>query len=251
MKRDAVSSIIQRIYAKKYNLVPAYEMVPAPRPFMSRVQPAIQAIRRKRVWILVVAVVVVHIVLAIYYFNLLTSNEQNVQTFHSKVMVLEQRRHDLTINLSKAVNEYSRYERSVLTSVVAMRSLLSDKGVKSPEMEQFIKEHGVPEMPVPEKGAGKLSAILPASALDRLLAVAEQYPDIKLSANYQSLMAALVEVEKDLAAQRKDHNDVVNVYTTNLAKFPSKLFAQIFGFKPVPYFESTEDARHFRPIDGN
>ena len=249
MRKDTVSTIIQRVYARKYNLAPEYEIVPASRPFLSRMKPAIEVIQKKRLQILAFVVVAALAAAAIYYFNLLTMDLSNVTTYRSTVSVLEQRRHDLSINLSKAVYDYSRHERSVLMAVVALRSFLSEKGVNSPEMEELIKEYKLPEMSAPGKGSDKLAAMLPSSALDRLLAVAEQYPDLKLATNFQNLMAALVEVEKDLAAARTKYNDMVNIYTTHLAQFPINLHAKLFGFKAAPYFEATEDAKRFRPID--
>jgi len=81
-----------------------------------------------------------------------------------------------------------------------------------------------------------------------MLAVAEQYPDLKLSDNFNTLMAALVEVEKDLADERIKFNDAVNIYTTNLIRFPLNAYAWIFGFKSRPYFEATADASRFNPI---
>jgi LemA protein len=91
------------------------------------------------------------------------------------------------------------------------------------------------------------AASLPS--LDRLLAVAEQYPDLKLSSNFDRLMKALIEVEKDLAVERIRYNDMANIYSTNLAKFPINVYAWIFGFETQPYFEATEEAQSFKPID--
>ncbi|MFH1489791.1 MAG: LemA family protein [Pseudomonadota bacterium] len=293
MGKDRVSTIIQRVYARKYNLAPAYEIVPARRNYLAWSRPIIGTIRQKRLQILVFILVVAFIAVNIYYYNLLVTTQQDVLSARGKVSALEQRRNDISINLSKSVYDYSRHERSVFTAVVTVRSLLSEKGVKSPEVEELIREfksHGTPvpgtgagtlagmspgsapdgtpvpgkgagrlagmlpgsapdRTPVPGKGAGMLAGTLPALGLDRLLAVAEQYPDLKLAANFQSLMAALVEVEKDLSMERVKYNDAVNTYTTNLAKFPIKFVGRIFDFKEIPYFEATEDARRFRPID--
>jgi LemA protein len=87
------------------------------------------------------------------------------------------------------------------------------------------------------------------AALDRLLAVAEQYPDLKLSSNFQSLMTALIDVEKDLAVERIRYNDAANFYTTILYKFPTNFYAWVFGFEDLPYFEATHEAKRFKPID--
>ena len=62
-------------------------------------------------------------------------------------------------------------------------------------------------------------------------------------------MAALVEVEKDLATERIRYNDVANTYSTVLAKFPINFHAKLFGFEEQPYYEATEEAKSFKPID--
>jgi LemA protein len=216
---------------------------------MTRIQPVIGAIQQRRLRILALVLIAVLAASAIYYFNLLTMNLSDVHAYKSTVSVLEQRRNDLSINLSKAVYDYSKHERSVLVAVVGLRSFLAEKGMKIPELEELMKEYKLSETPMPGKGPDKLAGILPSSALDRLLAIVEQHPDLKLATNFQNLMAALVEVEKDLAAARTKYNEMVNIYTTNMTKFPINLHAKLFGFKPVPYFEATEDARRFKPID--
>ena len=81
------------------------------------------------------------------------------------------------------------------------------------------------------------------------MAIAEQYPDLKLSTNFESLMAALVEVEKDLATERIKFNNEINIYTTNVVRFPCNIFAHIFGFELKPYFESTNEAKTFKRIE--
>lgn len=249
MRTDRVSAIIQRIYAKKYNLVPAREIAPRTGRYMAVIQPVFGAIKQKRFQILVFILLLAIAAGSIYYYNLLVSTEQDVLASRGKVYALEQRRNDISINLSKAVFDYSRHERSVFTAVVALRSFLSKEDLKNPEIEKFIQEFNPPDFPLTGMGEGKLGGILSASALDRLLAIAEQYPDLKLASNFESLMAALVEVEKDLATERIKFNDAVNTYTTNIAKFPINVYAMLFGFEKVPYFEATEDARQFRPID--
>jgi len=102
--------------------------------------------------------------------------------------------------------------------------------------------------PPPARAGETLSASKDLSPLTRLLALAEQYPDLKLSNTFINLMTALIEVEKDLAMERIKYNDAVNVYTTNTAIFPINIFAVIFRFKDKPYFEATQEAQKLKPI---
>ena len=248
MRRNSVTTIIQRAYGKRYRLDPYPEVVSPPRYYLSKIRPVMGFIKQKRVRILVVLLFALIAGASIYYFNLLVQTEQDVLAAKGKVAALQQRRNDISINLSKAVLDYSRHERSVFTVVVALRSFLSEKGLKGTELEEIMKDFGQQGI----AGAGKASEKISgagSSSLDRLLAVAEQYPDLKLSSNFNSLMKALVDVEKDLAAQRINYNNATNLYSTNLAKFPINIYAWIFGFKWYPYFEATDEAKTFKPIN--
>lgn len=82
-----------------------------------------------------------------------------------------------------------------------------------------------------------------------LLAVAERYPDLKLSDNFRSFMDALVVTEKELCDERMKYSDVINSYTTKLMTFPGNIFALAYGFEPVPYFEADQEALQFTPVD--
>ena len=248
MKTDNVTAMIQRVYGKKYNLEDRPRYVVGTRYYLSKIRPSLAIIRERRFQLLSLILLFIIIGASIYYFNLLVQTEQDVLAAGGKVEALMQRRNDISINLSKAVLDYSRHERSVFSTVVALRSLMKENGVKSEGLEDLLKQAestGISK----EIITGKLSEAGPLSALNRLLAVFEQYPDLKLSSNFNNLMAALIEVEKDLAMKRISYNDSVNVYTTNLAKVPINFYAWVFGFKEKPYYKATEEAAKFKPID--
>ncbi|MBW2277154.1 MAG: LemA family protein, partial [Deltaproteobacteria bacterium] len=105
---------------------------------------------------------------------------------------------------------------------------------------------------------GQLAAMIDGTAakglpidtkLSGVLALAEQYPDLKLSDNFRRFMDALVETEKALCDERMTYSEVVNSYTTKLKTFPGNLFAKIYGFELIPYFEADHDAQRFKPVD--
>ncbi len=249
MRQKSVTTLIRSVYGKRYELEPYGEISESPRYFPTRMQPMLVFVREKRFQLIFFALLAIVVGGSIYYFNLLVSTEQDVFSARGKVNALQQRRNDISINLSKAALDYSKHEQSVFTAVVALRTLLAEKGVDDAKIEELYKElqqSGVADaknLPANLLGNGKISP------LNRLLAVAEQYPDLKLSSNFNNLMAALVEVEKDLAAERLNFNDAVNIYTTNIARFPINFYAWIFGFKPQAYFEASKDAQNFKPID--
>jgi LemA protein len=249
MGRYNVTTLIQRVYGRRYRLEPYPQVVSRPQYVVSKIEPVVGFIRAKRVRILVVILLALLAGGSIYYYNLLVQTEQDVLAARGKVAALKQRRNDISINLSKAVYDYSKHEHSVFTAVVALRAFLSENGVKGAEMEEVIKKLEQ----TGAAGAGtiteKISGAGPLSALNRLFAIAEQYPDLKLSSNFNSLMAALVDVEKDLATERIRYNDSANIYSTVLAKFPVNVYAWIFGFEAQPYYEATPEAKRFKPIE--
>ena len=249
MKTDTVTTMIKRVYGKKYRLDTYQQVAPRPQYYISKIQPFIGLIKEKRVQILSVILLAIIAGGSIYYFNLLVQTEQDVLASRGKVGALMQRRNDISINLSKAVFDYSRHERSVFTTVVALRSFLKESGVKGAELEELMKQLESTGMADEGKITEKLPKAGPLSALNRLLAIFEQYPDLKLSSNFNNFMTALIEVEKDLAMERIRYNDSVNMYTTTLAQFPINFYAWIFSFKQQPYYEATGGAERFKPID--
>lgn len=249
MRKVNVTALIQRAYGRKYQLYPAPSIFTAPRYYLSKARPIVALIAEKRFRIGAVILLAVALVASIYYFNILVQTQQDVLAARGKVDAFKQRRNDISINLSKAALDYSKHEQSVFATVVSLRSFLSKGGNSSAELTGTLKKleqtlgSGAQTPAAVVAGAGSLAA------LDRLLAVAEQYPDLKLSANFESLMTALIDVEKDLATERIRYNDAANYYTTTLYKFPTNFYAWIFGFKDLPYFEATHEAKRFKPID--
>ena len=249
MRRDNVTTMIQRVYGKRYHLGPYPHDVSRPRYYISKIWPMLELINQKRLRVFIILLIALMAGAGVYFFNLLVKTEQDVLASRGRVAALQQRRNDISINLSKAVLDYSRHEQKVFTAVVALRTLLSGKGVKNEELEKIVGNLGKNEMAGDGNASAKILAANPLSGLGRLLAIAEQYPDLKLSNNFSSLMAALVEVEKDLATERIRYNDVANTYSTVLAKFPINFHAKLFGFEEQPYYEATEEAKSFKPID--
>ncbi len=248
MRRNGVTTLIHRAYGKRYHLDSYPQVVSRPQYYLSNIRPMMELVKQKRLRILVVLLLALIAGASIYYFNLLVQTEQDVLAAQGKMAALQQRRNDISINLSKAVLDYSRHEHSVFTAVVALRSFLSGKGVNGTELEEIIEKLKQTDV----AGAGKASEMIAGAgplSLNRLLAIAEQYPDLKLSSNFNNLMTALVDVEKDLAVERLGYNDVANTYSTTLSKFPINIYARIFGFEKYPYFEATDEAKSFKPID--
>ena len=282
MAGETITRIIQRAYGRRYNL-DSQELAIRSRyhltsgDYLYRWYTSVLAFFRNK-WLLITlaASAVLLSVMTIYYYNLLVVAEQQVLTADSKVSALMQRRNDISINLSKAVFNYSKHEQNVMTGIVALRSLIpmdekkdqvlqkiqenfgtSDSPIGAAQVEAAQVEAGQVEAGQAEAGQAEVLAqktmeqalaANPLSSLKKILAVAEQYPDLKLSTTFLSLMTALIDVEKDLAAERLLFNDAVNIYTTSIAMFPSNIYADLFKFVGKPYFEPTEEATRLKPI---
>ncbi len=271
MQNTKTSHIIKRLYGRNMNFelttlnsLEAYGL-PDTRFYLSRYFPFVMMLKNK--WMSFVFAISALIMIAgtIFYYNLLVVTEQDVLAAQGRVNTLLQRRNDISINLSKAVFDYSTHERGVFTAIVALRTQIANDKSNKKTIDSFLKKFGGANLPA-QSSSVKQSAVISAmiqnantgmmtgaggalSPLSRLLAVAEQYPDLKLSATFEKLMSALIDVEKDLATERIQYNETVNIYTTNIVRFPVNFFARLFGFEQLDYFEATEAAQKLVPID--
>jgi LemA protein len=118
---------------------------------------------------------------------------------------------------------------------------LAEKTATDPQDDGWL-EHLLPLL----DGSGNVSV---KARLAGLLAVAERYPDLKLSDNFRQFMQALVETEKDLSEERMSYSEMVNRYSTQMKTFPGNMFARIYGFDQLPYYQADGEARWFRPVE--
>ncbi|MGI6711449.1 MAG: LemA family protein [Bacillota bacterium] len=150
------------------------------------------------------------------YNGLITLNE-NVNSQWSQVENQLQRRADLIPNLVATVKGYAAHEQKIFTDVADARSrLLNASG--------------------PQESAqanGELN-----SALGRLLAISESYPQLKADKNFLQLQDELAGTENRIAVARKDYNDAVQGYNTKIKRFPTIIFAGVLGFGTKEYFKA-------------
>lgn len=184
----------------------------------------------KKSIIIIIAVVAVLVIWAITARNGLVTMDENVSNKWANVETQYQRRSDLIPNLVNTVKGYATHEQSTLEGVVAARSQATQVKVD-------------PENLTPEaiaryqKAQGEVG-----SALGRLLAITENYPDLKANQNFLELQAQLEGTENRINVARKDFNDTAKEYNTAIRRFPNSLLAGIFGFDRRPYFEAQEGA---------
>jgi len=156
------------------------------------------------------------VVFVIVSYNRLVSLTQRSQSAWSDVDVQLKRRTDLVPNLVESVKGYAAHERGTLDAVVRARG--AAVAAQTPESRA--------------QAEGQLS-----QALRGLFALAESYPDLKATANFQSLQASLGEIEEAIQSARRYFNAVVRDLNTAIQEFPSNLVAGFFQFHPHAYFE--------------
>jgi LemA protein len=168
-------------------------------------------------WI-ILGIVVVAVLYAVSIYNSLVKNRQLVQEGWSGIDVQLKRRTDLIPNLMEAVKGYMGHERETLQAVTDARANAQSAANASPEDRA--------------KAEGMLS-----SALGRLIAVAEAYPDLKASANFMEFQQALQTTEDEIQMARLYYNGAVRNLNTTVESFPSNLVANNFKFEKAEYFE--------------
>lgn len=151
-------------------------------------------------------------------YNGFISLKRRIENAWAQIDVQLKRRHDLIPNLVNSVKGYMQYEQETLTKVVDARA----KAVSAQEISDKIQAEGA------------LS-----QALRGLLAVAEQYPDLKASEEVNTLMEELRNTENMISFARQFYNDSVMLYNTRLTIFPNNILAGMFNFKPATFWEIT------------
>ena len=178
---------------------------------------------KKWIWIGVVAVV------AIFFYatyNGFVNREEGLKSAWSNVETQYQRRADLIPNLVSTVKGYAAHETQTLNEVTEARARATSINLSADDL-------------TPEKLAEFQQAQV-RSALGRLIAVSESYPDLKANQNFLELQAQLEGTENRIAVARKDFNAAAQQYNVSVRRFPANLVARMFGFGPKPYFESAE-----------
>ena len=154
--------------------------------------------------------------------NNLVSMETKVDAALANIDTNLQRRADLIPNLVNTVKGYAAHEQAVLDSVTAARAQLAGAST------------------VGEKAEAD-SAL--TAALNNLLVIVENYPDLKASANYIQLADELAGTENRIAVARRDYNNAVQEYNTAIRKFPANLVAGMFGFEKRDFFQASASAQ--------
>ncbi len=170
--------------------------------------------------LLVTVVVVVIMIAGTILYNRLIRGRNRVDTAWSDIDVQLQRRHDLIPRLVTAVDQYAKYERATLEAVTELR-------VEAMQVADVRAKGRVEE---------KLSA-----GIERIIALAENYPDLKANENFLKLQNELVETENYLQFARRYYNGSVRDYNTMTESVPTNIIAGWFRFTARDFFQKTSD----------
>ncbi len=177
-----------------------------------------------------VIIVAAGIALVAVLYNRLVRDRNRVDAAWSDIDVQLQRRHDLIPQLVKTVRQYAGYERATLEAVTALRAAAMK--ITGPA---DIDQRGQKEE---QLGVG----------LQRLIAVAEQYPDLKANENFLSLQNDLVETENFLQFARRFYNGSVRQLNTRVETVPNNFIANSFGFEQRQFFQKSSDGAAAVPL---
>ena len=176
---------------------------------------------------IIVGVLVLLVLMVSGSYNGLVKQREEVRTSLSNIQTQYQRRSDLIPNLVNTVKGSANFEKTTLDSVVNARakatSIQIDPSKATPaQLQQY------------QQSQGELS-----QALGRLLAVTENYPDLKSTRAFTDLQVQLEGTENRIAVARRDYNEIARPYNAKIQTFPSNIAAGIFNFESFPYFQAT------------
>ncbi|MEI6884456.1 MAG: LemA family protein [Bacteroidota bacterium] len=184
-------------------------------------------------WIILIVVVLAAILLFSWgqgSYNNLVTKDQVVQQQWAQVENVYQRRSDLIPNLVNTVKGVANFEQKTLTDVIEARAnatkvTISPKNLDEASMQRF------------QSAQDNLS-----STLSRLMMVTENYPQLKATQNFSELQAQLEGTENRITVERMKFNEVVQDYNIQVKRFPSNIFAGMFGFKEKAFFKAVQGA---------
>lgn len=191
----------------------------------------------KKVLIIILAIVVVLCLGIFGSYNGMVNKQENATTAFSNVEAACQRRADLLPNLAKTVKAYAKHENETFKEVAEARSAASqikiDPTNLTPEkIQQF------------QKAQGDIT-----TALGKLMAISESYPELKASKNFEDLQAQIEGSENRINYARENYNKAVQDYNITIRKFPNVLFAGMFGFEKMAKFEADKASEKAPELD--
>ena len=180
--------------------------------------------------IVIIALIAILFLWGMGGYNGLVNSQENVKSQWGNVENQYQRRADLIPNLVETVKGYATHEKSTFEEVISARAkatqiTVDPTNLTTEKLQEF------------QAAQGQLS-----SALGRLIAVAENYPDLKANQNFLELQAQLEGTENRISVERNKFNEMAKEYDVAIRRFPKNILAGIFNFNNIPYFAAEKGA---------
>ncbi len=174
-------------------------------------------------WIYIIIVIIVLIIIyAFALYNSLIKLNNKVKEAFSTMDVYLKKRWDLIPNIVETVKGYAKHEKETLKEVIELRNSVYDKMSDDEKI----------------KTNEQLS-----NGINKIMLLAEAYPDLKANENFKDLSNQLIKVEDEIANSRKYYNGVIRIYNNKVEMFPSNIFARLFGYKSKSMFEASANER--------
>lgn len=174
-------------------------------------------------WIYIIIVIIVLIIIyAFALYNSLIKLNNKVKEAFSTMDVYLKKRWDLIPNIVETVKGYAKHEKETLKEVIELRNIVYDKMSDDEKI----------------KTNEQLS-----NGINKIMLLAEAYPDLKANENFKDLSNQLIKVEDEIANSRKYYNGVIRIYNNKVEMFPSNIFARLFGYKSKSMFEACANER--------
>lgn len=185
--------------------------------------------------IIILAVIALICIWGFGKYNTLVEKEENVETAWAQVENQYQRRMDLVPQLVGVVKGYAQHESNTLEAVIEARSKATSITIDASSLTEE-------NLQAFQAAQGELG-----SALSRLMAISESYPDLKANQNFLELQSQLEGTENRLAVARNAYNEQVRIFNISVRRFPDNIVAGMFGFEKKALFQAAEEA-HKAPV---
>ena len=177
---------------------------------------------------ILIGIVILLVLICLIIYNSLVKSRNLVKEAFSTMDVYLKKRWDLVPNLVEVVKEYTSYENSTLINITELRAntyndLTIDKKININEQL--------------------------TNAISSIIAVSENYPELKASENFLNLSKSLTKIEDDIANSRKYYNGTVRIYNNKIQMFPSNIVASLFNFKEASMFEAGIEEKNNVKVD--
>ena len=171
---------------------------------------------------IIIVIIVLIIIYAFALYNSLIKLNNKVKEAFSTMDVYLKKRWDLIPNIVETVKGYAKHEKETLKEVIELRNSVYDKMSDDEKI----------------KTNEQLS-----NGINKIMLLAEAYPDLKANENFKDLSNQLIKVEDEIANSRKYYNGVIRIYNNKVEMFPSNIFARLFGYKSKSMFEASANER--------